>query len=419
MRMAGGFGGMGSQRGMASRAERGHGARQGREDAADASKKKTARVMDQLPEIWALMRPRRGLLAIGLVLMAINRVSGLALPYTTKYLVDNVMIHHQTRLLMPLVGGVLLATILQGVTSYTLTQTLSKAAQRMITELRRKVQEHVGRLPVAYYDANKTGALVSRIMSDVEGVRNLIGTGLVEFLGGLLTAAVALFMLLRISPLMTGLAAALLLVSMAGLRKAFSVLRPIFRERSKINAEVSGRLTESLSGVRVVKGYHAEEREHGVFTQGVQRLLDNVIRSLTTMSVMSLSTTVLGGVVSALVMYVGGHQVLAGKITPGDFVSYTMFLAFMIAPVFQVVGIGTQLTEAVAGLERTREVLDERPEDEDPRRTVTLPDIVGELAFDDVNFEYEPGKPVLHDVSFLSRPGTVTALVGSSGSGKS
>ena len=214
------------------------------------------------------MRPRRGLLAVGLVLMAINRVSGLALPYTTKYLVDNVMIHHQSRLLMPLVGGVLFATILQGVTSYTLTQTLSKAAQRMITELRRKVQEHVGRLPVAYYDANKTGALVSRIMSDVEGVRNLIGTGLVEFLGGLLTAAIALYMLLRISPVMTGLAAGLLLVSMFGLRKAFSVLRPIFRERAKINAEVSGRLTESLSGVRVVKGYHAEAREHDVFTQG-------------------------------------------------------------------------------------------------------------------------------------------------------
>jgi len=417
--MAGGFGGMGSQRGMASRAERGHGLKPVREDAPGAGKKKATRVLDQLPEIWALMRPRRGLLAAGMVLMAVNRVSGLVLPASTKYLFDNVFIHHQTEVLKWLVGAVLLATLVQGITSYTLTQTLSKAAQRMITELRRKVQEHVGRLPVAYYDANKTGALVSRIMSDVEGVRNLIGTGLVEFLGGLLTAAVALFMLLRISPLMTGLAAALLLVSMAGLRKAFSVLRPIFRERSKINAEVSGRLTESLSGVRVVKGYHAEEREHGVFTQGVQRLLDNVIRSLTTMSVMSLSTTVLGGVVSALVMYVGGHQVLAGKITPGDFVSYTAFLAFMIAPVFQVVGIGTQLTEAVAGLERTREVLDERPEDEDPRRTVTLPDIVGELAFDDVSFAYEPGKPVLQDVSFCSQPGTVTALVGSSGSGKS
>jgi ABC-type multidrug transport system fused ATPase/permease subunit len=417
--MAGGFGGMGTQRGMASRAERGHGTRQGREDASSLDKKKKPSVMDQLPAIWALMRPRRGLLAIGLVLVAINRVSGLALPYSSRYLYDNVLRLHQTRLLTPIVGGVLLATLLQGVTSYILTQTLSKSAQRMITDLRRKVQEHVGRLPVAYYDANKTGALVSRIMSDVEGVRNLIGTGLVEFLGGLLTAAVVLFFLLRISLVMTGLAAGLLLVSMVGLRKAFSVLRPIFRERAKINAEVSGRLTESLSGVRVVKGYHAEEREADVFTKGAQRLLDNVIKSLTTMSMMSFSTTALGGVVGALVMYVGAHQVLAGKITLGQLVSYTAFLVFMIAPVFQVVGIGTQLTEAVAGLERTREVLDERPEDEDPRRTVTLPDIVGELVFDDVSFAYEPGKPVLQDVSFRSQPGTVTALVGSSGSGKS
>ncbi len=419
MGMAGGFGGMESHRGMSSRAERGHGSRHAREDAADASKKKASRVVDQLPQIWALMRPRRGLLALGMALMAVNRIAGLALPYTTRYLVDNVMIHHQTQLLMPLVGGVLLATILQGVTSYTLTQTLSKAAQRMITELRRTVQEHVGRLPVAYYDSNKTGALVSRIMSDVEGVRNLIGTGLVEFLGGLLTAGIALFMLLRISPVMTGLAFALLLVSMVGLRKAFSVLRPIFRERGKINAEVSGRLTESLSGVRVVKGYHAEQREHNVFTKGVERLLNNVLRSLTTMSMMSFSTTALGGVVGAVVMYVGAHQVMAGNMTVGSFMSYTAFLAFMIAPVFQVVGIGTQLTEAVAGLERTREVLDERPEDEDPRRTHTLPDIVGDLAFDNVNFAYEPGKPVLQDVSFHSLPGTVTALVGSSGSGKS
>ena len=376
-------------------------------------------MLDQLPEVWALLRPRRGLLGLGMVLMAVNRVSGLALPYSTKYLIDNVMIHRQTQLLLPLVGGVLLATLLQGVTSYTLTQTLSKAAQRMITELRRNVQEHVGRLPVAYYDANKTGALVSRIMSDVEGVRNLIGTGLVEFLGGLLTAVIALVMLLRISPVMTGLAFGLLLVSMVGLRKAFSVLRPIFRERSKINAEVSGRLTESLSGVRVVKGYHAESREHDVFTRGVQRLLENVLRSLTTMSMMSFSTTALGGVVGALVMLVGARQVLEGKITVGQFMSYTAFLAFMIAPVFQVVGIGTQLTEAVAGLERTREVLDERPEDEDPRRTVTLPDIEGDLAFDHVSFAYEPGKPVLQDVSFQASSGTVTALVGSSGSGKS
>ncbi len=418
--MAGGFGGIGTQRGVGAHAERSPGARARVDSPANVrSDAKVSRLVDQLPEVWALVRPRRGLLGLGLVLMAINRVSGLVLPASSKYVVDNVMIHRQVGLLLPLVGIVLLATMLQGVTSYTLTQTLSKAAQRMITEMRRKVQEHVGRLPVTYYDANKTGALVSRIMSDVEGVRNLVGTGLVEFLGGLLTALIALIMLLRISPVMTGLAFGLLLVSMFGLRKAFGVLRPIFRERSKINAEVSGRLTESLSGVRVVKGYHAESREHDVFTKGVHRLLDNVLRSLTTMSMMSLSTSVLGGVVGALIMLVGAREVLAGKITVGQFMSYTLFLGFMIAPVFQVVGIGTQLTEAVAGLERTREVLDERPEDEDPRRTVTLLDIEGELAFDNVSFSYDAGKPVLQQVSFCSEPGTVTALVGSSGSGKS
>ncbi len=418
--MAGGFGGIGTQRGVGAHAERSPGARARVDSPANArSDAKVSRLVDQLPEVWALVRPRRGLLELGLVLMAINRVSGLVLPASSKYVVDNVMIHRQVGLLLPLVGIVLLATMLQGVTSYTLTQTLSKAAQRMITEMRRKVQEHVGRLPVTYYDANKTGALVSRIMSDVEGVRNLVGTGLVEFLGGLLTAIIALIMLLRISPVMTGLAFGLLLVSMFGLRKAFGVLRPIFRERSKINAEVSGRLTESLSGVRVVKGYHAESREHDVFTKGVHRLLDNVLRSLTTMSMMSLSTSVLGGIVGALIMLVGAREVLAGKITVGQFMSYTLFLGFMIAPVFQVVGIGTQLTEAVAGLERTREVLDERPEDEDPRRTVTLLDIEGELAFDNVSFSYDAGKPVLQQVSFCSEPGTVTALVGSSGSGKS
>ena len=420
MRMGGGFGGIGAQRGMGSRADRSPGARAGRELVAEAAEKaKPSRLLEQVPEVWALLRPRRSLLAVGLVLMAINRVSGLALPASQKYLFDNVFGKHQTNLLLPLVGAVLLATLVQGVTSYALTQLLSKAAQRMITELRRKVQEHVGRLPVAYYDANKTGALVSRIMNDVEGVRNLIGTGLVEFLGGLLTAAIALVLLLRISPLMTGVAFALLLVSMLSLRKAFGLIRPIFRERSKINAEVSGRLTESLSGVRVVKGYHAEAREHEVFTHGVQRLLDNVLRSLTAMSMMSFSTTALLGVAGGLVMLIGAHEIQAGTLTVGGYVSYMAFLAFLVAPVFQVVGIGTQLTEAIAGLERTREILNERPEDEDPRRTVTLPDIEGEVEFENVSFAYEPGKPVLGQVSFLAKPDTVTALVGSSGSGKS
>jgi ABC-type multidrug transport system fused ATPase/permease subunit len=418
--MPGGFGGMGAQRGMGARAESSPRFKPGRDVSADLKDKKKKTVfLDQLPEVWAMLRPRRGLLAIGLVLMAINRVSGLVLPASQKYLFDNVFGKHQTKLLFPLVGAVLSATLIQGITSYALTQLLSKAAQRMITDLRRKVQEHVGRLPVAYYDANKTGALVSRIMSDVEGVRNLIGTGLVEFLGGLLTATLAFVLLMRISPLMTGVAFVLLSVSMLSLRKAFGVIRPIFRERSKINAEVSGRLTESLSGVRVVKGYHAEAREHDVFTGGVQRLLDNVLRSLTAMSMMSFSTTALLGVAGGLVMLIGARQIAAGTLTVGGYVTYIAFLAMLLAPAFQVVGIGTQLTEAVAGLERTREILNELPEDEDPRRTVALADIEGEVEFANVGFAYEAGKPVLQDVSFCANPGTVTALVGSSGSGKS
>jgi ABC-type multidrug transport system fused ATPase/permease subunit len=376
-------------------------------------------IFKQLPEVWALLRPRRGLLALGMVLMAINRVAGLVLPASTKFLIDDVVTKRHTQLLGPIVGAVLGATMIQGITSFALTQSLSKAAQRMIAELRRKVQEHVGRLPVAYYDSNKTGALVSRIMSDVEGVRNLIGTGLVEFVGGLLTAALAIVVLFRISPLMTAIALGIMLAGALGLRKAFKTLRPFFRERGKINAEVSGRLTESLSGVRVVKGYHAEEREAGVFSGGVQRLLDNVLRTLTTMSTMSLSSSVLLGVAGAIVMWLGARQILNGSLTLGGYFTYTMFLAFMVAPLFQVVGIGTQLTEAIAGLERTREVLNERPEDEDPRRTVALHDIAGDVAFENVNFEYDPGKPVLQDVSFRAAPDTVTALVGSSGSGKS
>ena len=372
-----------------------------------------------VPEIWALVRPRKGLLAVGLLLMAINRVAGLVLPYSTRFLIDNVVAKHQTKLLAPIVGGVLLATLIQGVTSFTLTQLLSKAAQRLIAELRLKVQHHVGRLSLAYYDSTRTGNLVSRIMSDVEGVRNLIGTGLIEFLGGLLTAAIALVVMFRISAGMTVMAIGFLSIFAFALRKAFGVMRPIFRERSKINAEVSGRLTESLGGVRVVKGYHAEEREHHVFAHGVQRLLSNVLRTLTATSGMGLSSSVLLGLIGALVMFVGVRQILAGSLTLGGFFTYTMFLGFMAAPLFSVVQIGTQLTEAIAGLERTRELLNERPEDEDPRRTVVLPSVEGDIEFRHVDFEYESGKPVLEDVSFVSKPGTVTALVGSSGSGKS
>jgi len=388
-------------------------------DSLAAKPSKKTPIFQALPEIWQLIRPRRALMLLGFGLMIINRVSGLVLPYSTKFLIDDVIGKRHFRMLYLLVGIVLAATLVQGLTSFALTQTLSKAAQKLIAELRRRVQEHVGRLSVSYYDANKTGILVSRIMSDVEGVRNLIGTGLVDFVGGLLTAVIAFAVLIRISPVMTGIAFGFLLVFGIGLRKAFRTIRPIFRERAKINAEVTGRLTESLGGVRVVKGYHAEEREHHVFSLGVERLLQNVFRTLTATSIMSLSSSTLMGIIGAIVMFMGTRQILAGKLTLGGFFTYTMFLGYLAAPLFQVVGIGTQITEAIAGLERTREVLDEPPEDEDPNRTVILPEIRGEVVFQDVTFAYEQTKTVLHDISFRARPGTVTALVGSSGSGKS
>jgi subfamily B ATP-binding cassette protein MsbA len=384
-------------------------------------KKKSAK--EQLksvwPMIWELVRPRRVLLFFSFLLLLIGRVCGLVLPASTKFLIDDVINKHQPKLLLPLVGLILSATVIQGVTSFGLTQLLSKEAQRLIAELRRRVQTHVGLLPLNYYDANKTGALVSRIMSDVEGVRNLIGTGLVDFCGGVLTAILALVVLLKINYRMTGIAIGFLLVLMVALGRTFKTIRPIFRERAKINAEVTGRLTESLGGVRVVKGYHAEKRESGVFSTGVQRLLDNVLKTLTAMSLMGLVSNVMVGVVGAVIMYMGARQIAVGQMTVGGLFSYTMFMGFLVAPVAQIASIGTQITEALAGLDRTREVLSENREDYDPARSIVLQDIHGEINFEHVDFSYEPGKPVLDDVSFESKPGTSTALVGSSGSGKS
>ncbi len=402
------------------RAERTRGSgRRAVSNATADDRPRSERICALLPDIWALVRPRRWILLLGLLLMVVNRVSGLALPASTKFLVDDIIGKRQVDLLLPLVLAVLAATLVQGATSFALTQLLSKAAQRLIAELRVRVQQHVGRLPVAFFDANKTGNLVSRIMSDVEGIRNLIGTGLIELIGGIMTAAIAFVVLLKISPLMTVVAFGTLLIFTVGLNRAFTTIRPIFRERGKINAEVTGRLTESLGAVRTVKGYHAEAREAGVFARGVQRLLDNVVKSLTAISLLGLSSTLLLGIVGASIMFVGAHQVLSGTMTMGGFFTYTAFLAFLVAPVFQIVAIGTQLTEALAGLERTRELLRERPEDEDPARTREIGPIEGRVAFENVSFAYEGGAEVLHDVSFVARPGTVTALVGSSGSGKS
>ena len=384
---------------------------------AKTEKRKNA--WKNLPDVWALMKPRRGLLALGFLLMAVNRLAGLVLPASTKYLVDNVIGRRQIQLLTPIVLAVLAATVVQGLTSFTLTQLLSKSAQKMIAELRRQVQAHIGRLPVSFYDANKTGALVSRIMSDVEGVRNLIGTGLVEFVGGLMTAVIALAYLIHTSVTMTGVAFGILLVFGYGINKAFATIRPIFRARPKINAEVTGRLTESLSGVRVVKGYHAEEREEGVFARGVQRLLDNVLKTLTATSLMSLSAAGLMGIVSAIIMELGAHKILANTMTLGTFFAFNIFLGLLVAPVFQIVAIGTQITEAITGLERTREILNEKLEDDEPGRTVNLDRVNGLVEMENVSFAYDTRKEVLHDVSFRSEPGTVTALVGPSGAGKS
>jgi subfamily B ATP-binding cassette protein MsbA len=388
---------------------------------AQPKKKPASHLRGALPLLKELVRPRRGKIALGFLLMLIGRLCSLVLPGAPKYLIDNVINQHQISLLKWIVGAVFAATVIQGITSFSLTQLLSKEGQRLIAELRRKVQEHIGRLPVAYYDANKSGALVSRIMSDVEGVRNLIGTGLVEFFGGILTALLSLAILLRISAQLTGIALFFIVVCALGLGMAFGKIRPIFRERGKINADVTGRLIESLAGVRVVKGYHAEAGEARVFAAGVQRLLDNVMRSLTAISLMTLSATMVMGVVGGTVMYIGARQILATPplLTVGGLFSFVLYLAFLVAPMLQMVSIGTQLTEALAGLDRTQEVLAERPEDEDTKRVRRIDTIQGYVAFDNVTFEYDPGKTVLREVSFASEPGTATALVGPSGSGKS
>ncbi len=412
----GGMGGHGMR--TADRPSRGT----GRAVAADLSKSRPKPPLKKvLPEVWALMKPRKWLIAGSFVLMVINRSCSFVLPLSARSLINGVMVGHNMHLLPWIIGRVAGATFVQGVTSYLLTQLLSTEGQKLISQLRMQVQEHIGRLPVAFYDENRTGTLVARIMTDVEGVRNLVGTGLVDFVGGLLTAVIAFFLMIHINARMTLLTFCIMAVFGLILQKAFTTIRPIFRERAKINAEVTGRLTESLGGVRVVKGYHAEASEAKVFAGGVKRLLDNVISSLTAQSLMTLSSTMVLGVVGGLIMYLGAHETATHppRLDVGGYVTFTMLLAFMIAPIAQLVSIGTQLTEAMAGLDRTNEILSEQEEDAEPGRTQSAGEIVGDVAFENVEFEYEADKPVLHGISFESKPGTVTALVGSSGSGKS
>jgi ABC-type multidrug transport system fused ATPase/permease subunit len=406
--------------GMGMRAERPTRGGTARTGQADPPKRKP-NLKKLWPQIWGLVKPRMGLLLGGLLLMVINRVAGLVLPYTAKTLLDKVLStqHPHPELLPKIIALVFGAMVVQAITSYSLTQLLSKAGQRLIAEMRRQVQRHVGLLSVAYYDENRTGTLVSRIMTDVEGVRNLVGTGLVEFVGGLLTAVLSFLYLLHLSAAVTLTVFTVLGAFVFVLQYGFKTIRPLFRERGKINAEVTGRLTESLGGVRVIKGYHAEDREASVFSAGVDRLLANVMKGLTMTSALGAASTTVLGLVSSLVMWLGGHRVLANTWTIGDYFSYNMFLAFMIAPVFQMVNIGTQLTEAFAGLDRTNEIMSELEENQAPARTEKMPPIKGQVRFDDVEFAYDPEKQVLHGISFLAEPGTVTALVGSSGSGKS
>jgi ABC-type multidrug transport system fused ATPase/permease subunit len=390
------------------------------ESAVERSRvEKLKHAWEVFPDAWELISPRRGILIFSFFLMAINRVAGFVLPGSTKYLVDDVINKRQVHLLVPLVLAVVGATIIQGLTSFTLTQLLSKSSQRLITELRLKVQAHVGLLPVAFYDSTKSGVLVSRIMTDVEGVRNLLGTGLIEFAGGIMTSAIALVVLLRINAEMTGIAIVILGIFVFGLSRAFKTIRPYYRARPKINAEVIGRLTESLGGIRVVKGYHAEEREEKVFAAGVRRLLQNVLDTLTATSLMTLSATALLGVVSAVIMFMGARQILGGAMTLGTFFEFTLFLGMLVAPVSQIVGLAPLMIEALAGLERTREILSEKTEEQTEGRTVHLDRVEGRVAFEGVSFAYETGKQVLYNVSFESEPDTVTALVGPSGAGKS
>ena len=365
--------------------------------------------------IW----PRRKLILLGLLLILINRLAGLVLPASTKYLVDDVLGEGNFQLLWMLLAAVLAAVTIGAATSFVLTRLLSVEAQLLIANLRAEVQQHVLRLPLRTFDDTKTGEFVSRIMDDVEGVRNLVGTGLVQLVGGTLTAFVALGFLLRIEPLMTVLAVVPLGLFALVSTKAFQTLRPAFRERGAIRADVTGRLTETLGGIRVIKGFHAIDREGKVFEAGVLRIFANVRKTLTTTAAVTSLGAFFMGLASVTIMGYGGRLILRGELTLGELFSFTLFLAFLVAPIVQMANIGTQMTEAFAGLDRTAELLSQPGEDDDPKRTEVMPRIDGHFHFKNVTFAYEPGKPVLKDVSFEAEPGTVIALVGSSGSGKS
>lgn len=364
--------------------------------------------------IW----PRRKVVFIGLLLIVVSRMASLVLPGASKYLIDEVIVNKDVDMLKILIGVVAASILVQAVTSYLLTKLLSVEAQHLISQLRLKVQKKMLSLPISYFDNNKSGALVSRIMNDVEGVRNLVGTGLVQLIGGILTAIISLVLLIKISPMMTLyvlLPVALFAVVAA---KAFTYIRPIFKKRGVLNAEVTGRLTETINGVRVIKGFNAEEQENNTFEKGVEQLFLNVKQSLTSTAIITSSATLLLGLASAGIMGIGGYMIINGELTFGEFLSFTLYLGFMIAPIVQMSNIGSQLTEAFAGLDRTQEIMNMDPENDEKSRTIALPVLKGDIRFNDVSFSYEEGKEVVKGISFNAPAGSVTALVGSSGSGK-
>lgn len=362
--------------------------------------------------------PRKNKVILGIVLIIISRLSSLVLPGASKYLIDDVIVNKDFDKLTVLLWVVGLSILVQSVTSYLLTIVLSVEAQYLISKLRAKVQKKILSLPIRFFDNNKSGALVSRIMTDVEGVRNLIGTGLAQMFGGVLTAVISLVLLISISPMMT--LYVLLPVGIFGYvaLKAFGYIRPIFRKRGEINADVTGRLTETLSGVRVIKGFNAEDQENKTFEKGVERLFENVKKSLTATAIMTSTSTFLLGLATTGIMGIGGWMIMEGDLTFGEFLSFTLYLGFMVAPLVQMGNIGSQLTESLAGLDRTEEVMNMQPEDDPEIRTIVLNNIKGDIKFEDVSFAYEEGKEVVKNISLVAGVGSVTALVGTSGSGK-
>ena len=370
-------------------------------------------------EFRELMWVHRRRLTIGLTLMMISRLSGIVLPALSKYVIDDVIGKGRHELLVPIALAAGAATIVQAFTSFGLSQILGVAAQRAITDMRKRVQAKVMRLPVRYFDSTQTGVLLSRIMSDAEGIRNLVGTGLVQLVGGVVTAIISLGVLLYLNWRMTLVTAAVLGMFGGGMAYAFKRLRPLFRERGKIQAEVTGRLTEALGGIRIVKSYTAEKREEIVFTHGAHRLFRNIAQSMTGVSATTSGSTVIIGVVGVVMIWMGGNDIVAGRMTLGDFVMYIFFIGLLAAPMISIASIGTQITEAFAGLDRIREIMNMQTEDEADEGKASLGEIRGDIRFEDVWFEYNPGAPVLKNVTFHAPPGTTTALVGSSGSGKS